>query len=203
MLKTPHPPPGGFQGCGANPITATLTWGAVGRAAMQQTSVVCYLICSPGAESWWWSRLEKNPHNPWELLFCSKSHNGRLGGGISRWASLPLSQGAVHSGGCGLLCSQPPLCPNFGRIWTPNSRFLLHLIQPHRGATSRPCQAGRRGKKREKRMIMSPRRGKRRRDQPFPQPQPGDSRERAASAGLSELGMGRARFGQANRDLAG
>lgn len=73
MLKTPHPPPGGFQGCGANPITATPTWGAVGRAAMQQTSVVCYLICSPGAESWWWSSpgaaRKKNPDNSRELLF--------------------------------------------------------------------------------------------------------------------------------------
>lgn len=152
MLKTSHPPPGGFQGCGANPITATLTWGAVGRAAMQQTSVVCYLICSPGAESWWWSSPgaagKKNPHNPRELLFCSKSHNWRLGGGISTWASLPLSQGAVYSGGYGFLCSQPPLCLNFGGTWTPNSWFWLHLTQPHLG----PAKQQEEEKKQEKRM---------------------------------------------------
>lgn len=41
-MKTSHSPSKGFQG--PNPITATHTWGAVGRAAMQQTSVVCYFI---------------------------------------------------------------------------------------------------------------------------------------------------------------
>lgn len=41
-MKTSHPPSKGFQG--PNPITATHTWGAVGRAAMQQTSAVCYFI---------------------------------------------------------------------------------------------------------------------------------------------------------------
>lgn len=41
-MKTSHPPSKGFQG--PNPITATRTWGVVGRAAMQQTSAVCYFI---------------------------------------------------------------------------------------------------------------------------------------------------------------
>lgn len=88
---------------------------------MQQTSVVCYLICSSGAGGWWWSSsgaAGKNPHSPGELLFCSKSHNGRPGGGISRWSLLPLSQGTVFSGSYGLLCPQPPLCLNFGGIRT-------------------------------------------------------------------------------------
>lgn len=151
MLKTPHPPPGGFQGCGANPITATLTWGAVGRAAMQQISVVCYLICSPGAESWWWSSsgaVGKNPHNPGELLFCSKSHNRRLGDGISRWALLPLSQGAVYTGGYGLLSSQPLLCLNFGGIQTHDSGCTLPspMEEPYLG----PAKQGREEKNRRK-----------------------------------------------------
>jgi len=51
-MKTSHSPSKGFQG--PNPITATHTWGAVGRAAMQQTSVVCYFIFFvPGPNSRW------------------------------------------------------------------------------------------------------------------------------------------------------
>lgn len=60
-MKTSHPPSKGFQG--PNPITAIRTWGVVGRAAMQQTSAVCYFIFFfiiiylffflPGPESQW------------------------------------------------------------------------------------------------------------------------------------------------------
>lgn len=44
-MQTSPPPQKGFQG--PNPITVTRTWGAVGRAAMQKTSVVCYFIFFP------------------------------------------------------------------------------------------------------------------------------------------------------------
>lgn len=44
-MQTSPPPQKGFQG--PNPITVTRTWGAVGRAAMQQTSAVCYFIFFP------------------------------------------------------------------------------------------------------------------------------------------------------------
>lgn len=67
-VKTSPPPQKGFQG--PNPITVTRTWGAVGRAAMQQTSAVCYLIFFPRTrqllvelpESSPWAG--GNPHSP-------------------------------------------------------------------------------------------------------------------------------------------
>lgn len=47
----------------------------------------------------------------WELLFCSKYHNGGLGDGTSESTSLPLSQDAAESEGLSLVILRTTLLP--------------------------------------------------------------------------------------------
>lgn len=80
---------------------------------MQQTSVVCYLICSPGAERWWWSSpgaAGKNPHSPGAAFLLQIPQQGPW-----RWhlrvGIAPLEPGRFGEPGLWLLVLTTTLVP--------------------------------------------------------------------------------------------
>lgn len=84
---------------------------------------------------------------------------------------------------------------------------LLHLTQPHLGPAKQGGEEKKKTGERNENEPDCPEKRKGKAGAAFSTTttwrQPGMSLGTAASAGLSELGMGRACFGQANRDLAG
>lgn len=81
---------------------------------MQQTSVVCYLICSPGAESWWWSSpgaVGKKPSQPPGAAFLLQIPSREAWRWHLRMSIAPLEPGRCVQWGFWLVVLTTTLVP--------------------------------------------------------------------------------------------